>query len=175
MPQPIDADTVSEETAQPDIVDYPETTEVRELPAQRTESPDVEDTGSTWEQKLPGEKQGMPPQDLAKILATRVSNVSDSVIFGAAELGPNEDVFQLVPAHRDRIRVTLEAIIATGEPTIYIGSNRNLNAGANAWELVPDEPITFHTRDAIYCITGDGSDTSRIQWAVEMRDESAVL
>lgn len=176
MPQPLqepEPDTVSEETAEVTVVDEgADDSVIRDLPAERTEAPDIEDTGRTWEQRYPGESMDqMPTPDIARILATRISDVSDTVLFGATELGPDEDVFQLVPQHRDRLRVTLEAVIASGEPTVYIGSDRNLGENVNGWQLISGTPITIRTRDAIYCKTVGGADTARVQWAAELRNE----
>lgn len=174
MPQPLhdEPDTAAEEAAEQTVVDGAEPSEVKELPAEQTEADDITVHGGTASQRFPGETMDQnPPADLARILATRISDVSDVTLFGAAELGPDEPTFQLIPQHRDRLRVTLEAVIASGEPTVYIGSDRNLGENVNGWQLVSGTPITIRTRDAIYCKTVGGADTCRIQWAAELRNE----
>lgn len=172
--QPI-PETVSEEAAQPQQVDHPEQEVVRELPAARTTAEGIEDTGFQWDQTLPGETQDMPTALPPRILTSRVTQVSDSILFGAAVLGADTPEFQLIPAHRDRLRVTIEVVQADGEPDVYIGSTRNINETFSGWFLQPGTPVKFETRDDIYCKTVGGANTVRIQWAAELIDESAVI
>lgn len=174
IPTP-EPDSVSEEAAQPQQVDYPEQETVQELPAERTTAPGIEDTGYIWDETLPGENQGMPPADRPRLLATRVTEVSDSAIFGTAILGVDEPVFQLIPAHRDRLRVQIQMIQAAGEPDVYLGHGRHISETQTGWEMRPGIVLVLQTRDAIYCKTIGGANTVRVQWVAELVAESSYV
>lgn len=167
----INPNTVSEEKAEPDAVDYPADTIIKPLDAERTTADDITDTGYIWDQTLPGETQPMPAPAAPLLSANRVTIVSDNVLFGSAEIGPNTLPFQLVPEHRDRLRVTIMAITATEEPPIYLGSGRNISPSVNGFQLISGVPIRLETRGGIYVMSGTGSETSRVQWAAELVTE----
>lgn len=172
LPSEPEPDTVSEEAAKPQQVDWPEQETVKELPAERTTAPDIEDTGYIWDETLPGETQGMPSADRPRLLATRVTQVSDTILFGAAILGVDEPVFQLIPAHRDRLRVNLQIQLVGGQPIVYLGHDRNISETQSSWRLAVSGHLLLMTRAAIYCRTIGGSGTVRIQWATELVAES---
>lgn len=176
MPHPMDTDTEAAEAAsEPTVVDEPQRTDVRELPAERTTSPDVEDTGYQWDQTLPDNADEMPRQKPPLVLGTRGLAVSDSVLFGSALLGPDTPEFQLIPAHRDRVRVTIRIVQAAGEPDVYLGHGRNISESQTGWLAQDGDLLILETRGAVYCKTVGGADNVRIQWASELVAESSVV
>lgn len=169
MPQPIKASTISEESAEPEVVDYPvDGSEQRPLPAETTTAPDITDTGFIWDESYPGDTQPMPTPARPKVQANRVTEVSDSIIFGHSMLAANTAPFILIPAHRDRLRVTIQVVVVVGDAVVYLSSRSDLSAG-NGWQVVTSDPITFDTRDEIYAVTGPvGANATRVQWAIEL-------
>ena len=110
----------------------------------------------------------MPTPAPPRLIANRVTEVSDSILFGSATLPVDTPPFILVPAHRDRVRVTVQNLGETGDPAVYVGQGYDVQAGVNAWALQPGDVITFRTRAAIYARTVGGADTVTLQWAAEL-------
>lgn len=162
------ADTVSEESAAPSVVDEPDRIVERELPAETTTAPGVEDTGYIWDQSYPGDDSPMPRADKPRLIANRVTEVSDAILYGSATLPVDTPPFILVPAHRDRVRVTVQNLGETGDPAVYLGHGPDVQPGVNAWALQPGDVITFRTRAVVYAQTIGGADTVTLQWAAEL-------
>ena len=174
---PAKPSNVDEQAAEPTAVDFPVQSEVRELPAETTTAEGIEDTGYIFDQSFPGDTQEMPEAKPAVLRANRVTDVSDYIVFGAANIGPDTPPFILIPAHRDRLRVTIVAPLETGGTpcSVYLGNGPDISAG-NGWFLPASEispPIVLATRDAIWAVSGPGgaADTVRVQWAIELVKE----
>jgi len=172
MPQPIDVKphNVDEAAAEPDAVDYPVQSEVIDLPAERTKADDIEDTGFTWDQSYPGDDSPMPEASIPVLRANRVTEVSDYIVFGASLLAGATPAFILVPAHRDRLRVTIQVDYDAATPPVYLGAGPDIVPG-DGWAVLSDIPLVFETRDAIYATTGASAGATRIQWAIELLSE----
>ena len=102
--------------------------------------------------------------------AVRTTEVSDYIVYGSSLLAGDTPPFILVPSHRDRLRVTIQADYDAATPSIYLGSGPDIGAG-NGWAILSDAPLVFHTRDAIYATTGAAAGNTRIQWAIELVSE----
>jgi len=164
-------DNVDEQAAEPIAVDYPDQQDVLRLPAETTTAEGIEDTGYIWDETYPGDEQPMPKAAPAVLTANRVTIVSDTVVFGSSLIGVSTPAFILVPAHRDRLRVTIQAAFDAATPPIYIGHGPDIQPG-EGWALLSNVPVTFETRDAIYACSGPaGANTTRIQWAIELVSE----
>jgi hypothetical protein len=160
---------VSEPAAEPTIVDEPVREVIRPLDADTTTAPGVEDTGYIWDQTYPGDDQGKPPAKLPVAMANRVTEVSDQILFGSAALLAGALPFMLTPAHRDRVRVTLQiSTVAEGSVPVYIGSAPDVVPGFSAWQMVTTDPLVFRTRDAIYVAIGAAGEPVTLQWAAEL-------
>ncbi len=166
-------DTVSEEAAAPEQVDWPVQETVITLPAEQTEAPGI-DTSSdfAWIQEFPGDDQGPPPQSLPLVSANRVTEVSDIILFGSALIAANDPPFILIPAHRNRLRVTLQIdSVDEGSVSVYLGNTPDVVPGFAAWHMVTTDPLVFATRDVIYVAAGASGESVSIQWATELVSE----
>lgn len=172
MVQPIKPSNIDEETAEPDAVDYPVQSVVRELDADTTTVEGVEDTGYVFDQQFPGDNQDMPKAKGVVLRANRVTEVSDLIVFGAADIAADTPSFILVPAHRDRLRVTVQADFDAADVSVYLGHGPDISPG-QGWRLLSNQAVTFETRDAIYATSGAGANPTRIQWAIELVSEGA--
>ena len=166
----IQPDTVGEQAAEPERVDYPVQEVVSDLPAETTSDPEVRDTGYIWDEFYPGDTQLKAQPGPVKVRAVRTTEVSDGIIFGRTDLGPNTPPFILAPAHRDRLRVTVQIDGVGAVPIVYLGSGPDL-APTNGWQIVSTAPLPWETRDKVYVATGAGAGTVRVQWAIEMASE----
>lgn len=161
-------DTVSEQAAEPSVVDEPDRIIERELDADTTSAPGIVDTGYIWDQSFPGEWSVKPEAEPPRLLANRVTEVSDSILYGSAELPVDTPPFILVPAHRDRVRVTVQNLGVAGEPAVFLGHGPDAQADINTWSLQAGDVITFRTRAVIYAQTVGGAGTVTLQWAAEL-------
>lgn len=170
MPAPLKPTTISEQAAEPTAVDYPLEQGVIALPADETTAENVRDTGFVFDEFYPGDSQGMPDQKRPVLQANRVTVVSDSIVFGSSLVGPNAVPGILIPAHRDRVRVTIQAVVVGGDPVVYLGNGPDIAAGGG-WALATSDPVYFDTRDAIWFTSGAGANPTRVQWAIELVSE----
>lgn len=171
-----DPDTVSEESAKPTVVDDPQRQDITALPAEQTEAPGIIDTGFQWEETYPGDTQEMPAAALPRLSANRVTVVSDNLVIGRMSLPEDTPTFLLIPAHRDRIRVSISTIGDNQFPLFFIGHGPDLQP-STGWAIPPLNAqagvnsgygfITLETRAAIYACTGSDNGTVTVQWVSE--------
>lgn len=149
-------------------IEFPQNEQEREVLATLEVDENQDDYGTVITDEEPGENDPISfPVQKTKILAQRVSQVSDTIYFGQANVPADQSAYLFIPAHRDRLRVTIQAVIPDGGPTPYIGSQVNTDS-STGWGLVTSDPLTFETRDAIYLATGAGDGTVLVQWASEL-------
>lgn len=131
----------------------------------------LEDYETFYEETTDGEDDAIGGISLPRIIAQRVTEVSDTVIFGHAEFAANQGAGLFIPQHRDRLRVTIQTIAGEGAPVAYIGRGPDV-AENNGWGLYSSDPLILRTRAAIWVATGDGAGTVTVQWAIELVEES---
>lgn len=162
-----------ESTIDPTVIEHaPVVEELPDQEAELAEDENLEDEGTTYSEELPGEDDPIDDRGLPRILAQRVSLVSDTILLGHSQFPPDSAPQILVPRHRDRLRVTIQCVIDTGtEPPVYLGRGPDLRAG-EGYEIVTDDPLVFETRAPIYAVTGSGTGSVNVQWAAELMIES---
>lgn len=166
----IDVDTKSDSLLFSEVMN-PADIEIEDLPDEADELADKEqlkDAGTAFEEKLPGENDGIPQARLIEITAQRVTEVSDTIVTGALNLGADSPPALLIPRHRDRLRVTLSrGDTDTSAPIPLIGYGHDLTPNTG-YRLNIGQELTLATRAPIYVMTGTGTNSCTVQWIIEL-------
>lgn len=139
---------------------------------------EIETDDGVYTDDYPGEDDPISVDNPPKILAQRVTQVSDIVLMGSQTLyipagSVRSEVALIVPGHRDRLRVRVGTVEDTA--SILIGHTPNMYSSSDGWTLTNEALI--ESRDAIYAMaylatSGESDINVAVQWIIELVTES---